>query len=113
MPHTPGPWTTDAFRGTDEYDDPDTPIVVISPPAISKEWAKWSPPKYYWSPNIVSIPAGLQQASDAKLMAAAPVMLKTLKSTLVQLQSMGEMIDDATIRQIQAAIEEAQYDWDE
>ena len=102
MPYTPGPWTTDAFRGTDEYDDPDTPIVVMLPPT-----------KYYWSPNIVSIPAGLQQASDAKLMAAAPLMLKTLKATLEQLLSMGEVISDTTIRQIQSAIEEAQYDWDE
>jgi hypothetical protein len=93
-------------------DDPDTPIIVISPPAISKEWAQWSPPQYYWSPNIVSIPAALQQVSDAKLMAAAPLMLETLKSTLEQLQSMGEMIDDAIIREIKAAIEEAQYDWD-
>ena len=95
MPYTPGPWTTDAFRGTDEYDDPDTPIVVISPPAISKEWAKWSPPKYYWSPNIVSIPAGLQQASDAKLMAAAPRMLKALEaaySEIFQLVTTSRMI---------------------
>jgi hypothetical protein len=112
MPYTPGPWTTDAFRGTDEYEDPDTPIVVMSPPT-SGEWAQWSPPKYYWSPNIVSIPAGLQQASDAKLMAAAPIMLKTLKATLVELQSLGETVSDATIRRIKAAIEEAQYDWDE
>lgn len=106
MPHTPGPWTTDAFRGTDEYDDPDTPIVVILPRTSDRE------PGYYWSPNIVNIPAALRQDSDAQLMAAAPLMLKTLKSTLVQLQSMGEMIDNAIIREIKAAIEEAQYDWD-
>jgi anti-sigma28 factor (negative regulator of flagellin synthesis) len=40
-------------------------------------------------------------------------MLETLKATLEQLQSMGEMISDATIRRIKTAIEEAQYDWDE
>ena len=112
MAYTPGPWTTDAFRGTDDYDDPDTPIVVMSR-STSGEWAQWSPPKYYWSPNIVSVPAARQQASDAKLMAAAPLMLETLKATLEQLQSMGELVSDATIRRIQTAIEEAQYDWDE
>lgn len=106
MPHTPGPWTEDAFLGTDEYDDPDTPIVVMSPPTSDSERG------YYWSPNIVSIPAGLQQASDANLMAAAPLMLETLKETLVELQSLGEMVSDTTIRRIKAAIEEAQYDWD-
>ena len=108
MPHTPGPWTTDAFRGTDEYDDPDTPIVVMLPPTSDTELRG-----YYWSPNIVSIPAALQQASDAKLMAAAPIMLETLKATLVELQSLGETVSDTTIRRIKAAIEEAQYDWDE
>ena len=107
MPYTPGPWTTDALCGTDEYDDPDTPIVVMLPPTSKKLQG------YYWSPNVVSIPAGLQQASDAKLMAAAPLMLETLKATLKQLQSMGKVISDTTIRQIQAAIESAQYDWDE
>jgi len=107
MPYTPGPWTEDAFKGTDEYDDPDTPIVVMLPRTSDRE------PGYYWAPNIVSIPAALQQASDAKLMAAAPLMLETLKSTLEQLQSMGEMVSDTTIRRIKAAIEEAQYDWDE
>ena len=47
---------------------------------------------------------------DAKLMAAAPIMLETLKATLKQLQTMGELIDDATIQQIITAIGEAQYD---
>ena len=108
MPYTPGPWTTDAFRGTDEYDDPDTPIVVMLPPT-----SEWAQPTYYWSPNIVSIPAALQQVSDAKLIAAAPLMLETLKATLEQLQSMGEMIGDTIIQRIKTAIEEAQYDWDE
>jgi hypothetical protein len=46
-------------------------------------------------------------------MAAAPLMLETLKATLEQLQSMGEMIGDTIIQRIKTAIEEAQYDWDE
>lgn len=106
MPYTPGPWDTDSIRGEDEYEDPDTPIVLIRQPKPEKDQG------YYWMPNIVSIPAALQQVSDAKLMAAAPLMLETLKTTLEQLQSMGELISDVTIQRIKTAIEEAQYDWD-
>jgi hypothetical protein len=40
-------------------------------------------------------------------------MLETLKNTLVQLHSMGELINDNILSQIKTAIEEAQYDWDE
>ena len=50
---------------------------------------------------------------DAQQMAAVPLMLETLKATLVQLQSMGGLISETTIQRIQATIEEAQYDWEE
>lgn len=110
MPYTPGPWDTDSICGKDAYDDPDTPIVYLVKPKSKDDRG------YYWMPNLVSIPAALQQVSDAKLMAAAPLMLDTLKATLEQLQSvdyfMGELISDATVQRIKTAIEEAQYDWD-
>ena len=66
--HTPGPWYVDSFLGSDSYEDPDMPFVEIG--------------DVKWSPNRTSVPAALQQYTDAYLIAAAPDLLKALEDLI-------------------------------
>jgi len=64
--HTPGPWYVDSFLGSDSYEDPDMPFVEIG--------------DVKWSPNRTSVPAALQQYTDAYLIAAAPDLLEACET---------------------------------
>jgi hypothetical protein len=63
--HTPGPWKAKKWVGTDPYDDPDRPFVMIG--------------NVHWSPNKVDVPAAIEQIANARLIAAAPELLESVE----------------------------------
>lgn len=85
---TPGPWQTDAIIGTDDYDDPDTPVVI-----------RPGQDQFY-----VPFEYGLMH--DAEFMAASRELMPKLAEAVIELSEspLGRIASERNLLRVQNSI---------
>lgn len=76
----PPPWIYDSSIGTDDYDDPDVPSVVIG--------------ETTWTPDKITLPGAGQELEDAEFMAHVCQDVPNLRAQLIDIQAKLARVED-------------------